>query len=1163
MRLRRLRATATEATIGEKGAEETSAKVAQVKKFADALNGQNAVIEVGERGAEKTAGVLGLVKRAVASLSGKNATVEVGERGAAKTAAELTGLKALAGSLDGKNVSLIVDKGGQARNAIAGVASGFSAAQAAIGAVVVGLPSLIAGVAGLVPVLISAAGATLQLAAGLSQGLAGAAVIGGTAVIGAAAGLGIYAKAVSSTVSASRSAYQALNENAKKHLEMRRNQILNTSASVAFNKQIDKTSIALAGVQAEIGNRVFPAFTRLTALFTSSLPKLTPPLYRLVDGVTAVGESFVTSLLKGQRFGQLSRLLNFVASSGISAAKIIANIGTGLLAAIQPVLPTSTRLLGNVRKLTAGFSAWANSARGARALSAGVAGLEKRMGQLWRVVANTSSGLAGLFGALGANNGIGGMLTGLIRLTAQFKNVTAEGSRGRKIIVSFMTAAQPILRETAATAGTLVKQVFGLGNALVHARDKSTGMSLVASVLRNIRDALPPIRRLLQDTFIALGPELGPLIQNLAKLAETFAGQTPALVQFLHNINLLLTTFNRLPTPVKNNIANIVAMGAIMKATGATSVLGFAGHLLTVLSVTAAIRGKTGPAGTAIKLLGNAASLAGRGISGLVGWIGRGLPAIARVARGAFSAARGLGGLRAALTVLRGVAVAGATSLAGIAAAVIGLVAAVGYFSAKYRTQIVGVAQKAVNTIGRFGQAVPRALLGMLHSAGRIAGQTVSAVGASLRRLPGVMVTAVHRAVGPAVKALYGFGVGAGRAARRAVSIVASDIGRLASVMVGGARRAVGGAVKSLGSLAGGTARSLGGMVAAAGRGIGRFVSTLVSGATRGASTAVRVLMSLPGGAGRAMGGLVANVGRGISSAASSLISGSRRGSSGAISALMTLPGGAARALGGAVSAVRSGASSIVSVLGSGARTAVSAALSAFAGLASGVGRAVGSAVSAARSGASGIINAFRGLSLYSIGQNLMIGLANGIVRSAGAVYRALGGVIGNAVAAAKKKLHIRSPSRVFADMGFQIGEGLEGGILGSVPAVEKAARHMADAAIKGAKVNTRLPIPGVPVYRANAPVAPRVSPSAVVNTAPARMEHAVTYSLWSLGGVMDAQVAALRHEFAKLREDNARLSRENLHMAKALTRSDYFVTAVDEANYVASTAEARRGGGK
>lgn len=1194
-----------EATIGEKGADKTAANIERVKRFAASLNGQNATTKIDETGGAKTIGVLDLVKRAVASLSGKNATVDIGENGAAKTVGSLEVVKKAAGSLNGKNISMIVDKDGGARNALSGIASGFANIQPGLLALVTGLPSLVAGVGFLVPVLVSAAAATLQLAAGLSQGLAGAAIIGGTAVISAAAGLGIYAKAVSSTVSASRSAYQALDKNAKKQLEMQRNQILNTRASVVFNKQLDKTTLALTRVQAEIGRRVFPAFTRMTALFTSSLPQLTPPLYRLVDGVTAVGEEFVTTVLKGQRLSELQRLLGFVSGSGIKAAKILTNLGLAALSAVQPVIGPATNLLSRIQNVTAATVRWTNSARGARVMDRVVAGLYKRFNQLLTIIGNLGAGFAGLFSALGANNGISNIMNGLIGLTRQFRNFTKEGSRGHEMIVSFMKAAQPILRALGGVTRTLVNQFFGLANALVHARDKASGMSIVASVLRDIQKSIPPIRRLLQDTFIKLGPELGPLITNLAKLAETFAGQTPALVGFVRQINRVLTLFNKLPTPIKSNIANIVALGAIMKATGAGSILGFGGHLLTVMAITSALRGKTGPAGMAVKALGGAARLAGRAVL----FLGRqAIPILSRALL--FLAANPVGLVVIAIAALAiGLVYAyrhSATFRRGVkdlGAALFGI----GKPSRQFQQRIGGVRDSMASAAVRMHLVSRRDLpelrrafdhhrggvvffgLAFKHLKG-VVGSAVAGISRSVRaNLPLVgrifhqVFMSLPRSVRVGVQAVIGIvrmGAavlnhvlrgdwgGAVRAAGRvfaslprpvrdAIRIVGGVLlngaGLVRKVLVGNWGGAIMNASKLWNRLPGpvrGAVRQVVGIVSQSGRVLLSVFRGDWGGAVKGA---IRLFASLPApvqGVIRRVIGVVAGGGRMLRAIFSGDWGGAIRA---AIGIINTLFPGASQAISRVVGVIRSGVSSAAGILTGGFRGAVNTALSIVASLPGGVSRALSGVAGLFSGMVSSIKRILYGVNLYSIGQQMVWGLARGIAASAGSVLRALGGVIGGAVKAAKKKLHIKSPSLVFAEMGGQIGAGLAGGILGSRSAVEKAARHLADAATRGASV-------AIPV------VSPSVSPAAAgpspASLAPARMQHAVTHTIGSLGGVMDAQAAALRQEFSALRQDNARLSKENVRMMKALTRSDYFVTAVDEANYVASTANARRGGG-
>lgn len=94
----------------------------------------------------------------------------------------------------------------------------------------------------------------------------------------------------------------------------------------------------------------------------------------------------------------------------------------------------------------------------------------------------------------------------------------------------------------------------------------------------------------------------------------------------------------------------------------------------------------------------------------------------------------------------------------------------------------------------------------------------------------------------------------------------------------------------------------------------------------------------------------------------------------------------------------------------------------------------------------SSILSALRSINLYSVGQNMMQGLANGIssVDVKGAVMRSVRG----AVAAAKAELQIHSPSRVFEQIGIYTGEGFIGGMKQMARKVQGASEAIAVASV-------------------------------------------------------------------------------------------------------------------
>lgn len=74
-------------------------------------------------------------------------------------------------------------------------------------------------------------------------------------------------------------------------------------------------------------------------------------------------------------------------------------------------------------------------------------------------------------------------------------------------------------------------------------------------------------------------------------------------------------------------------------------------------------------------------------------------------------------------------------------------------------------------------------------------------------------------------------------------------------------------------------------------------------------------------------------------------------------------------------------------------------------------------------------IETIKSFSLYDTATNLIAGLVSGIKASASRVVDALGGVVKDAIASAKKLLGIASPSKVFAEIGENVGAGFGGGV--------------------------------------------------------------------------------------------------------------------------------------
>jgi hypothetical protein len=86
--------------------------------------------------------------------------------------------------------------------------------------------------------------------------------------------------------------------------------------------------------------------------------------------------------------------------------------------------------------------------------------------------------------------------------------------------------------------------------------------------------------------------------------------------------------------------------------------------------------------------------------------------------------------------------------------------------------------------------------------------------------------------------------------------------------------------------------------------------------------------------------------------------------------------------------------------------------------------------------------------SALSAGVAIASGLADGIRAGAGAVISAITGVVGGAIAAAKSMLGIASPSKAFAELGVDSGEGMQVGLRATADDVQAAAADMVDPSL-------------------------------------------------------------------------------------------------------------------
>ncbi|RSO22583.1 hypothetical protein DMH15_33015, partial [Streptomyces sp. WAC 06725] len=98
---------------------------------------------------------------------------------------------------------------------------------------------------------------------------------------------------------------------------------------------------------------------------------------------------------------------------------------------------------------------------------------------------------------------------------------------------------------------------------------------------------------------------------------------------------------------------------------------------------------------------------------------------------------------------------------------------------------------------------------------------------------------------------------------------------------------------------------------------------------------------------------------------------------------------------------------------------------------------------------------------MYGSGIRAAQGLVNGIKASQKAIEAQMIRIAKGMQGAIKKALGIRSPSRVFTEIGRQTGEGLRRGMLATTGAVAAASAAMAGAATGAARAASAVPAPG------------------------------------------------------------------------------------------------------
>ena len=296
------------------------------------------------------------------------------------------------------------------------------------------------------------------------------------------------------------------------------------------------------------------------------------------DNVLAISRAFdsVEKKIKMPRqlklFERFFRDLPKITERG---AEAFGNFGLAAFNAFVPGLKYGRQLVTVINRASEAALRWTRSSEGQNKLADIWAHMVKRAKQLAQAAWNSARGIAHMMDAIGETGMTNRMMKGLVNITDQFGDMTAEGTKSRKAIDKFLSATQPLVNEVWRIVKRLVSEFLEVSNAIALAGGKNKKLNPLLSIFRNIRRAIGPIGELIEENMIKLGPKLGPLIFNLAKIARVFLATVPPLELLIDAMNKVMHWFTRLDPQLQRIIASSASWALALSSLGLG--LGFIG----------------------------------------------------------------------------------------------------------------------------------------------------------------------------------------------------------------------------------------------------------------------------------------------------------------------------------------------------------------------------------------------------------------------------------------------------------------------------------------------------------------------------------------------------------------------------------------------------------
>lgn len=448
--------------------------------------------------------------------------------------------------------------------------------------------------------------------------------------------------------------------------------------------------------------------------------------------------------------------------------------------------------------------------------------------------------------------------------------------------------------------------------------------------------------------------------------------------------------------------SGLLLFGAALALIGVSVLLVGAGLLLMSMSLSSI---QTYGLGASLAMIALALGITVLGTASIAGAVGLLLLGAAVLVVAVALAALGIGAIVASAGILM---LAAAFAMLGVAmlivsAAITGIVTSMIAMIATVTAAVVAVAASIIAVVA----TVAVSIIAIVSS-------VVSAIGSLIATL-GSTITEVITGIADGIKTVF---QGVGDTISQIIDSISTGISNVFNSIAN-------------------VINSVGNSIHNAGIGLQEIAAGLKAIASVGIGKTVALLVSLAGGLGK-----VASQGSGLSSAGRGMVT---------LGAGATVAAGAIarlKAVGSNIKIVapKANFAATVSSVKAGMQEAASAANAGRGAIVAAVHNSIAAAVSAGRSAAA---------SMHSVGVMIGAGLANGMRTQVGAVAAVADELVAQADRAARAKAKIHSPSRLFAEVGDFIGQGLAKGIDGTQNLIAHSGEGLIDYAYAAVNAST------------------------------------------------------------------------------------------------------------